>query len=109
MYFQYIKERLNLDSLQYDDKAFIVFKQWIEEDAIFIQDLYVAPSHRRSGFTQKIYKDMCSLAKEANHRYLIGAIESRSNNPELSMGLMLHLGFKIYRTQESMIYLRKEI
>ena len=109
MYFKYIKERLGKDSIQYEDKAFAIFFDYPAENAIYVEDVYVSPDYRRSGIGEKIMEDMCNLAKEANRKYLLGSVDITSNNPEASLIGMLKNDFKLYKTDDSMLYVRKEI
>ena len=107
LYFDYIKERLGLETLVKEDKAFIVFK--IEGEEIYIQDIYVRPDLRKTGIMQEMEVEVESLAAARGCTYATGTVQITANGSHESLKYCLDRGYKVIDLMQNVIILRKEL
>jgi GNAT superfamily N-acetyltransferase len=107
MYFEYIKEKMGRDVYIYEDKGFATYE--IRDKELYVVDAYVKPEYRRQGVIRKMFEHGIQVAKENGCTHITCAVEPHLNNPEQSMTAFLHIGFKIFRSLEGWIILKKDI
>ena len=83
----------------------------IEENSIYLMDMYVVPEKRQTGVGRDFLNKAAELAKEHNKSIITTSVCYNTNNPETSMLAILSCGFKFFNVKESdnMIYFYKEI
>lgn len=102
----YAKERENMETIE-KDYGFITYKILPEEYRIF--DIYVLPEHRKSGLASQMADEVGSIAKQNGCKILTGSVDTRANGATCSVKVLLAYGFKVLRTEGTMIYFVKEI
>jgi len=106
VYFDYIKERENLDHIQ-TPRGFAVFKKVGE--ILFVSEIYVKEEHRTSGEFLGLYKKINEIAKFHNCSEIEGHVYIETNNPTDSLRAILSAGFIVFAADEDKIVLRKEV
>ena len=89
------------------EHGFLTYKALPEEYRIF--DIYVLPDFRQSGIAREMADEVCSLALENGCKIITGSVDTRANGATSSVKDLLAYGFKVLRTEGSMIYFVKEI
>jgi GNAT superfamily N-acetyltransferase len=103
---QYAKEREDIDTIE-NEHGFLTYKAYPDEYRIF--DLYVTPDSRQSGFASEMADRVASLALENGCKILTGSVDTRANGATTSVKVLLSYGFKVLRTDGSMIHFIKEL
>lgn len=107
LFTDYVQERLQVNVLQ-NEHAFYLWK-FIEEDTVYITDMYVAPAERRSGVAGALFVELLGQMRELGVKRLVGSTDVTAANPELGMYAMLSVGFKPTGASENIIWYSKEI
>lgn len=102
----YAKEREGMETIE-EDHGFITYKALPEEYRIF--DIYVLPEHRKSGLASRMADQVVSLAKQNGCKIITGSVDTRANGATSSVKVLLAYGFKVLRTEGTMIYFLKEV
>ncbi len=106
MMFEYLKERLGVETLQ-DQSGFVCFK--IESEECFIQELYVRPEMRRIGAASLLIKDVCRLAKERGCKIVSCSVNAQANGATEAMKVVLSCGGTLALVSGQNIYFKKEL
>ncbi len=107
MYGAYLKERLNKE---YYETAFgFVIYSWYLEDAIYIEELYIKPESRLEGFGTMMVDEVCELARKAGKKYLIGTVAPSANGSTSSLKALLAYKMQLWRIENDLIFLSKEL
>jgi hypothetical protein len=104
MYFKYVKERENFDTIKIDD-GFAIYRK--EGDCLFVRDIWT--ENRKSMTFLKLYKRLEELGKEEGCKHMEGHVYTQTNNPTLSLKAILSAGFKVTHADIGRIILTKEI
>ncbi len=107
MYGAYLKERLNKEYFE-TAHGFVIYS-WYLDDAIYIEELYIKPEHRLEGFGTVMVDAVCDIAKKAGKKYLVGTIDPRANGSTVSMKALLAYKMQLWRLEDGLIYLSKEL
>jgi len=105
-YKQYITERTNKEMIE-SDKGFIVYS--ITPNAIYVEDVWVAPAHRRNGVASKFGKMIEEIALERGLHIMLSSVDPRAKNATESLKFILEYGCKLDSCTENFILLKKEI
>jgi GNAT superfamily N-acetyltransferase len=108
LYAQYVKEREGLDLLE-KEEAFLTYTINADQGYIFIQDLYVIPEKRRSQVASQLADEVVSIAVQQGCSILYGQVDTRANQWERSAKVLEGYGMSAFKTENSMIYFKKNI
>lgn len=75
----------------------------------YIEDVYIDEQHRGKGKTDIIEKEIIKHAKEHGCTGLVGSVIPSYNTSTDSMAFMISRGYRIFSSQENIIYMIKEI
>jgi predicted GNAT superfamily acetyltransferase len=103
----YQRERFGHLVIENDD-SFVVFRMKAGE--CFIVEFAVARDKRKMGIGRKLLDDVVTIAKaNAGCKLLVCTVNSEALNANDSLLAALAYGFKLYGTEKSFIWLKKEI
>lgn len=108
LYAEYIKERLNDDILE-TDEGFLTYRyiDWNGQKAIYIIDLYIIPSKRKTGLATSFADKVVAKAKTKGCTIAIGSVSTFAKTKEQSIGVLLAYGMKIAGYEpDSIIFLK---
>lgn len=103
---QYISETRDLKIVE-SEKGFATYSVIGKE--CYIEDIYVAPEHRFSGYGTQLADQIKKIALEAGCTHIFGTTNCRFKDPDASLKAMLAYGFKISKVFNDIILLRMEI
>lgn len=106
MFFDYIKEKANIDTHK-TDFGFVTYE--VGDSILYIHDSYVVPSKRKSGEGRKMLEFLLTLAKERNIKALSSNVQLGTNNLEDALMAQLSLGFVVTSANEKEITLMREV
>jgi len=109
MWLEYIRERLPHKSVIERDGGFAIFYEFEAEDAMYIEDIYVKRELRKSNLATNIMEEIIIEAKKCGFKYILGSNDPTTAGSTSSMKAMLARGFEVYKVDNGMIFLRKEI
>jgi hypothetical protein len=92
-------------------RGFVSYK-FIEEKgerSVYLVDMFIQKEYRNVRYGINLLKDVEKLTVENDCRMLYTSVDITTNGCAESMKLILHHGFKPYRTNGSMIYFQKEL
>lgn len=105
-YAKYIKELKNYEMYE-DEKGFVTYGPY--EEGIYIEEIYVEPEYRKSQVAV-FYADLITeIARREKITKLYGSVVPSQKNSQYRIEIFMKYGFRIYRTQEDLIVLIKEI
>jgi len=109
MWLEYIKERTNKSVLELKDEGFAVYYLYLAEEAIYIEDIYVKPSLRKSSIASTMLNTVLELGKKEGLKYVLGSCDPTTKGSTISMKAMLATGFNLYKVENGLVFLRKRI
>jgi GNAT superfamily N-acetyltransferase len=105
-YKQYIKERKGLD-LYEDEYGFFTYQ--IQDNKMFIQDLFVLPEFRNSGVGESYSKKIDKLALDNNCTHNVCTVCVRAKNYIDSLNFIKKMGYQVTNDEYTLVYLIKEL
>ncbi len=106
MYWQYVKERLDLEVLV-EPEGFALFK--VLPEGLYLQEIYVKPEFRLGGAGRRLLGKVESGAQALGIKKIIGSCVPSSNGADASLRAILACGFKLVSCDKDIIYLTKDI
>lgn len=106
MFKDYFSELKNLEVYEEQD-GFVLYK--IEDDSLYIRDIYVKPDFRKSGLAAKMADTLAEYAKTLGCVRMIGDVEPSNNNATDSIKVLIAYGMKVAVANDDEILFVKEI
>lgn len=110
MYFSYLKERQNIDSLVIPDIGFATYS--IEGDQIkyiLVYDFYIKKEERRTGRGTELVQELHRIAAENGCKFAAAQIDKESRGWKEALIFQQKCGMIVEREDNHTIYLRKEL
>ena len=107
MYKDYIEEQLPNRFVYETEHGFLTYN--INDKECQLEEIYIKPKSRTLGLASSFYAMIGEVAREKGCTYLKGSIVIGTNNAEISMKCLLKNNFKLWYTDNIMIYLKKEL
>lgn len=104
----YIYEREG-KSIFEDERGFVTYMFWPEQQAVYMEDIYVRPEHRKSGVTYEFVQQVSNVAKLKGYKYLIGTVKPTANGATTSLKGMLAHGFEVDSCDGTLIWFRRNV
>lgn len=109
LYLDYIKERLNKESIIWEGKAFLIYTVNEQLKEAYLQDVYVAPEYRKQGILAKFQDEFEDMMKERGCTHILGSVQPSANGSTHGLAYCLKRGYKLLETGDDYIWLRKEL
>lgn len=106
MWKSYLKEREGSEVLELEH-GFAVIRQL--NDCLYLQDIYVKPEHRGTGYGRKILEIVEATAKEMGYKFVLGSCSPKAEGSTVSLKAILACGFELYDCDRDIIYLKKAL
>lgn len=103
---KYVKEREGAVLLKHEH-GFAIYKD--QGDFGYLQDVYVLPDYRQTGIGRELMQTALKMAKKSNKIALLTSTDTNANGATESAIAILKTGFKILKTEDSMIWYILEI
>lgn len=107
LYSDYIKERTNRSMIETDDGFVIYF--YPNPQTVYIEDIYVVPSKRKSHLASEMADLVVKEAKEKGCNVLIGSVAPSAKNSTASVKVLLAYGMELDSSQNDFIVFKKGI
>lgn len=110
LFAKYIKELKNFEIIE-DSDGFITY-QFMEQDEqkwCYIEELYVVPEKRKTGKVVELADAVTKIAIEAGCNKLLGSIVPSLQGAHRRLEILMSYNFKLYSSQDNLIYLTKEL
>ena len=104
LYANYCKEMYGRDIIS-DEHGFIVYKAY-EDRSLYIHAIYVNEGKRQDGHAYKLEK---AVIDKENPSSVFCYVDLTTNNPDLSLSVILAAGYKVFNTTSESIMLKKEM
>lgn len=105
-YAAYIKERQNAELFE-DENGFFVYR--VDGKNFFIDEIFVLKEKRSNGIGRTYSNKIDNLAKENECSNLICTVCIRANNYQDSFEFIKKMGYKVLKSEYTLIYLVKEL
>jgi predicted GNAT superfamily acetyltransferase len=106
LYAQYMEELDGTEFIEYD-WGFLSYR--IEQNHVYIEDVYVIKSERGTNKWKKLWQDVEDVARSNGFNKVTGSVVPTRKNSTWMTKFMFKLGFKIYSSDINIIYFVKEI
>lgn len=106
LYAEYVKEREGKSVIEHEH-GFATY--YPHNGFMYIEDIYVIPTHRKTDVASQLADQIATQAKEAGYNKLLGSVSTLANNPTVSVKVLLSYGFKVLGAETNMIWFSKEI
>lgn len=106
LYGFYIKEREDFSILEVDG-GFITYK--ITGEDVYIRDLYIVPSERRTRLATTLADEVAEIAKSEGCTKMFGSICPTTKGANESLQVLLAYGFRLANAQSNLILFVKEL
>lgn len=90
------------------EHGFAIYKP-LEGNMAYLQDIYVHPEYRQSGVGKELLQQAINIAKKSNKKALLGSTDTAANGATESALAILKSGFKILKTEGTLIWYILEI
>jgi GNAT superfamily N-acetyltransferase len=107
MFASYVLER-EAGHLLKHTHGFAIYKDY-NEALGYLQDVYVLPDYRQTGVGQELLQQAIDIAKKSNKKALLTSTDTAANGATESALAILKTGFKILKTEDTMIWYILEI
>lgn len=97
----YIQERERAQLLKHEH-GFAIYRD--EGAYIYLQDVFVLPTHRQQGIASSLAAEVFELAKKSKKSALITSVDTATVGATQSATAILKFGFQILKTDGSMIW-----
>ncbi len=102
----YISEREAAEVYE-TSKGFAIYR--IEQQTVYLQDIYVQPQHRNKHTATDIADAVCTIAKERGCRQVLGSVCPTARNANDSLRILLAYGMKLLSSQNNIVFFSKEL
>lgn len=106
MFSDYKAEREGKSMIE-SDHGFAIYS--FHDDCCYIADIYVVPSHRRTGLGSQMADQIAGLAKEKKCRKLLGSVSASANGCHDSLLALLAYGFRLHSNSGDLIFFAKDL
>ncbi len=111
MYKDYLEELHKGKSIYTSNAGFAVY--WIRSTEIgkevYIEDIYVKPEYRRKRAAHELADQVAVIGRDNKCTYMTGTVVPSANNSTESLAMMLSYGFKLWLSQDNIIWFKKEL
>jgi hypothetical protein len=107
LYADYIKEREDKCIVE-NDCGFATYSIYPNGEC-YLQDIYVVPAERKSGFATTMTDLVVCIAKEKGCHTLVGSVCTDDKHATRNMKVFLAYGMQIHKVIGNMIFLNKNI
>lgn len=108
MYFDYLKETKNQDTIL-KDYGFVVYEIDSETKIALIADMWIKPEFRENGHAFELADAVSQRAKEEGCKKLICTLDPTIANAERNVKVFKKYGFRFSKINQDIIYFEKEI
>lgn len=107
LFAEYKKERENTEVIE-TPIGFATFK-YLSEESVYLADVYITPSARRSGAATHLADQIAEIAKARGCKHFLTTVDSKANGATESLRTVLAYGFRLAGTDGTMILFRKDL
>ncbi len=107
LYADYVKERLGRGTIETED-GFATF-EYLDEDTVYIVDLYVVPEKRKSNIAAKMADKVMEEAIKVGKKFMMGTVDTTTKHAEVSCKVLEAYGMKIYQVVGPTVFYFKDI
>ena len=107
MYEEYVLER-NGDLILIEETGFAIYR-YINENQVYIVDIYVKPEHRKTGLASEMADKIAREAKRRGRNEMLGTVVPSAKGSHRSLLVLLAYGMTLLSASADLIVLRKEI
>lgn len=108
MYGQYIYEREGKCIIE-TGKGFATYAYMHDIKAVYLEDLFVVPEHRRSKAATELVDAVAEQAKLKGYNTLVGSVAPKANGSTDSLKAVLSYGMKLHSCDGNLIWFKKEL
>lgn len=106
LYGQYIKERQGTEIIE-DSRGFCTY--FYINDGVYLQDIYVAPSHRHEKVASQYADKIAIEAKEKGFKKMYGSVVPTVNNSTDGLKVLISYGFRLHSAENNAVIMVKDI
>jgi ribosomal protein S18 acetylase RimI-like enzyme len=106
LYADYVSEIRDLQVIE-KDYGYITYN--VQQDSVYIEELFIAKSHRQSGLGQELGHMVESFARERGFKKLLCTVVPTNKGSTYALSCYLKYGFKLDSATNNFILLVKEL
>jgi len=107
LYAKYLTERTD-DRILEIKEGFATYR-YLNENQVYIIDIFVLPQFRKKGIASQIADRICDEAKHSGCTEMIGTVNLLTKGATASLLVLIAYGMKLKSCSDNMIILTKEI
>lgn len=107
LYADYIKEHRNDECIE-SDKGFCTYR-YLNNDQVYIVDIYVVPSHRKSKTASDLADLVAQVAKSKGCKEVLGTVVPGYKGSTDSLRVLLGYGMSLSHIDGNMIVFKKDL
>jgi len=107
LYQAYIHEKTNKSIIE-TDSGFATYS-FPDEKTVYIEDIYVIPSKRKSGLASELANQIAQIAKERGCTEMLGSVVPNTKNSTDSLLVLLAYGMTLNSSSNNFILFSKTI
>lgn len=104
LFSEYYLERENLKTFENED-LFFTYKCTDDGTEFHVVDMYIRPEKRGGACIAQLLNKVCEMATELKTKYIVSKVDCTSKNPEMSLKIMLKIGFKLLKAENNLVWL----
>lgn len=93
----------------YEEKDGFVVYSFPSDIECYIEDIYVVPSLRKTGFATKLADYVCELARQKGCQHLLGSVWVGSSGDTASLKVLLGYGMRLLEVRGNLIIFTKDL
>lgn len=111
LYFRYLEERQPDKKVISSEKGFIIysFTQIGTKLAIYVEDIYVTPEHRKNNVAVTLAEKVASQGRESGCELMLGTVVPSAKGSTISLKVLLAYGMQLLQSKDDIIWFYKEL
>lgn len=106
-YADYINERTN-DKIIESSEGFVTYR-YIDNLTVYIADIYIVPSARKSGAAGQLADMVAKEARDGGYTEMLGTVVPSAKNSTTSLKVLLGYGMSLKSATQDLIIFRKDL
>lgn len=107
LYAEYLRERTDDDIVE-NEKGFATYR-FLNEQQIYIVDLYVKPEFRKMGVASSLADEIIEIGKAKGCVQVLGTVVPATKNSTKSLQVLFAYGMTLMSASQDLIIVKKDI
>ena len=104
LFSEYYLEREEIKTFE-TGNYFFTYKVTDDGSEFHVIDMYIRPERRGGACIAQLLNKVCELATNLKTKYIVSKVDCRSKKPEMSLKIMLKIGFELLKAENNLVWL----